>query len=133
MSAIRVSSAARAPRADHQAATAQPREKLLEIGQRNFLPLSNFVQRHRLPVSEPRQIDHCHNRITALGAQIHDPKLLFLKGIQAGPRRCGIFLLFCLVPVLESAPYRFPSRDIESPSAVVKYSAVGFPDLRLIH
>src|SRR5580704_7602347 len=63
--------AARAAHALDQTAAAQLGEQLLEIRQRNLLPLGDFGKAHRLAIAVPRQIDHCHDRIAALGAEPH--------------------------------------------------------------
>ena len=58
--------AARPAHALDETAAAQLGEKLLEIGQRNLLPLGDLGERDRPAVAVPGEIDHRHHRVAAL-------------------------------------------------------------------
>ena len=68
--------AARTAHALHQAGAPQPGKKLLQIGQRDFLPGRDIGQRHRLGLRMTRQIDHRHDGVTAFGAELHSILLM---------------------------------------------------------
>src|SRR5438067_921550 len=63
--------AAGAAHALDQAAAAQFGKQLLEIRERDFLPLGDFGKRDRVAVAVPGEIDHRHYRIAAFGAEPH--------------------------------------------------------------
>src|SRR5207245_2077606 len=65
--------AARTAHALHEPALSQHGEKLLEVGQRNFLPFGDLGERNRVALAVLGEIDHCHNCVPAFGAQPHDP------------------------------------------------------------
>src|SRR5207344_206122 len=81
--------AAGAAHAPDQPAAAQLGKQLLEIGERNLLPLGDLGERDRVAVAVPREIDHRHHRIAALGAELHGCALAARRragsGTGAGP------------------------------------------------
>ena len=63
--------AARPAHALDEAALAQPREELLEIGERNLLSLGDLGERDGLAAAVLGEVDHRHHRVASLGAQPH--------------------------------------------------------------
>src|SRR5437764_14015635 len=69
----------------HEPAFAQHGKELLEIGQRNLLPLGDLGERDRFAYSVLREIDHRHDGVAALSAQPHRP-ILRLRALCRRPR-----------------------------------------------
>src|SRR4051794_16547758 len=76
--------AARAAHAFNQPAAAQLGEELLQIAERDFLPLGNLGERHRAAIAMLRQIDHRHHRIAAFGAEPHGFALATRRRLGSG-------------------------------------------------
>src|SRR3954468_874487 len=67
-------SAARPADALDEAAATQFREELFEIGQRGLLALGNLGERYRLAIAVAGEVDHRHDGVAALGAELHEER-----------------------------------------------------------
>ncbi len=96
-----------AARACHQAGAPQPQKDLLEVGQRQALPLGNGRERNGGDRAILGEIGHGHHRVPGLGVQLHAT-----SSTAATPAACGRFLL-------QSAPGRvLRSATVEEPGRV---------------
>ena len=73
----------RAAAALDQPGAAQPRDEVLEVGEREALVLGDLGQRHRLVAAAPREVDHHAHAVLGSGGEHHRRKPTLAVGYQA--------------------------------------------------